>query len=115
MEWEQEWGHQLPTLLQYQKNTGKTPSGLQNMPVLPFYLEEILNHFYTLSRSRQYYAEIVPTKTGQVYTVRRPNPIDVSVILSYNANIAKVLKDCDFLDIIQTLDHMYMQNAFKKG
>jgi len=84
------------------------------MPTLPFYYEEILQHFYTLSRSRQYFSELVPTKGGGMYTVRRPNPIVISEILSYNQMIANVLKDCDFLDIMQTLDYLFMKDAFKR-
>ena len=49
-----------------------------------------------------------------MYTVRRPNPIVISEILSYNQMIANVLKDCDFLDIMQTLDYLFMKDAFKR-
>jgi len=84
------------------------------MPVLVPCYSEILQHFYALSRSRSYYAEVVPAKTGSVYTIRRPNPIDLGTLLSYNQRVAKVLKDSDFLDIIQTLDNMFLQNSYKK-
>ena len=112
--WEAEWGGRLSILLKVQERTGRTPDALRDMPSLPFYYEEILQHFYVLSRSRSYFAEIVPTKTGGMYTVRRPNPIAISTIIDYNHNIAKILKDSDFLDIIQSLDLLFMTNAYKK-
>ena len=84
------------------------------MPSLPFYYEEILNHFYVLSRSRSFYSELVPTGMGGTYTCRRPNPIDIPTILSYNQTIVRVFKDAEFLDIVQTLDMLYIANAYKK-
>lgn len=83
------------------------------MPVLPPCYEEILYHFHVLSRSRSVYSETRPSKSGGTYTARRPNPIDIFTILSYNQRVAKVLKDREFLDIIQDLDSIFIMNASK--
>jgi hypothetical protein len=84
------------------------------MPVLPFFYQEFIEHFCVLSRSRHYYSEVVPTKTGGMSITRKPNPIDLTNILSYNEKVAKVLSDRDFIDIIQTLDSMYIEKAHKR-
>jgi hypothetical protein len=104
----------LPTLLQFQRNTGKTPQALKNMPILHPCLEELIQHFNTLSSSRTYFSELTPTKNGGFASSVKPNPLAISTILDYNQRIAKVLKDSDFLDIMQTLDRLFVHNAFKR-
>lgn len=114
LQWEQDWGSNVPTLLTYYKNTGKMPETLKNMPSLPDYYEELLQHFYILSRSRTYYSELRPTKKGGMYSVRQPNPIDIQTILSYNQSIVKFIKDVDFLHLIQSLDELHLIKSSKR-
>lgn len=84
------------------------------MPVLPPYYEELVSHFHVLSRSRSFFSEMIPTKSGGMAAIRRPNPIDICSILDYNDRIYGILSPEDFLEIIQTLDMMYLNRAFSR-
>lgn len=109
-----EWGDKIPTLLRAQKQFGKTPQALLDMPDLPPYYEELVSHFRVLSNSRSYFSELIPTKAGGMMGIRRPNPIDISTILRYNQDIYGLLPPEDFLEIIQMLDLMYLNRAYSQ-
>jgi len=81
------------------------------MPELPPYYEELVSHFHVLSRSRSYFPLTSPTKNGGTKTSIMPNPIDISTILRYNQDIYGLLAPADFLEIMQTLDIMYVNIA----
>lgn len=104
----------MATLLNFQRLKGKPPQALLDMPFIDAAHEELVSHFHVLSRSRSYFSEAIPNKNGAIVSFRRPNPIDISSIIRYNHNIARVLSDQDFLEIIQTLDHIFLTKKFKQ-
>jgi hypothetical protein len=67
-----------------------------------------------MSRSRSFYSIVVPTKNGGTRSIRRPNPIDISVILRYNHDIYGILASSDFLEIIQALDEIYLIKEYSR-
>jgi hypothetical protein len=109
LEWDLEWGHRIKVLLQYEKQTGKTPQALLDMPDLPWYYQEFVRHFRILSNNRVYRTFQAGDKM-----ISTPNPIDITTILRYNEYIVKMANAADFIDIIMTLDGVFMTNSLKK-
>jgi hypothetical protein len=88
---------------------GLKPQALADMPEVPWYYQDYLKHYRSLSRSRT--MRTINVKLG---TVNVPNPIDISSIILYNVFISKENNFLDFLDIIQTLDDIYITHYMKK-
>lgn len=109
LEWDLEWGDKVKVLLQYEKQTGKTPQALSDKPDLPWYYYEFVRHFRILSNNRTYRSFQAGDKVISI-----PNPIDISTILSYNEHIVKMRNPFDLVDIIMTLDDIFMRNSMKK-
>jgi hypothetical protein len=108
MEWDLEWGPHLKTLMKA-KQMGMNPQALQDMPSLPWYYSEFLSHFSALNRARTY-----SLVQGKDKSFRIPNPIDIPSILQYNEAIVKMSNPSDFLDIVQTLDDLFMTHSAKR-
>jgi len=107
LQWQLEWGSHLPVLLQAEAR-GMKPQALADMPDLPWYYHDYMKHFQALSRSRT-----MRTINVAMGTVNVPNPIDVSSVLMYNVFVSK--DNCsNFLDIVQTLDDIYITHYMKK-
>lgn len=96
------------------ERTGKMPQTLLDKPKLPWYYGTFITHFSTMSASRSFRSDVRINPKGQPYYVTAPNPIDISVMLSYNEHIAKMDNPLDFIGIIQALDSIFISHDMKK-
>lgn len=108
MEWDLEWGRRIKVLLEAERR-GMNPQALRDKPDIPWYYFEFIKHYNNLSRSREY--KLIQTK-DKSYNI--PNPIDIASILQYNEAIVKMSNPSDFLDIVQTLDDIFIAHFTKK-